>query len=200
MRRRIVIAEDEAIIRMGLRRILEDAGHVVVGEASSGIDVLALAHATSPDLVILDIRMPGLDGIEAARRLQDQAPVSVVFLTAHADRALRRAAAQAGAYAYIVKPVHDEEVLAAVELAMARWEELRAAKERLEVRKRVERAKGILMQRLGLSEAEAYRLLHKRSRNLRRSMQEVAEAVITTGQVQEPSRRRSSDNPGTAVE
>jgi len=191
MGHRILVADDEAIVRMGLRRLLEDAGHTVVGEASSGAEVLALARATAPDLAVLDIRMPGLDGIEAARRLQADRPLPVVFLTALTDRAVWQEAARVGGYAYIVKPVSDPEVLAAVELALARWADLRAARERLETRRLVERAKGMLMQRLGLSEDDAYRLLHRRSRSLRRPMRDVARAILTAAQVMaSPDRQR----------
>lgn len=176
---RIVLVDDEALIRMGMRAILESAGHVIVGEAASGSEALELIFRVAPDLVLLDIRMPDLDGIEVARRLKAQSPVPVVFVTAFSDRALLSEAAEAGGYAYIVKPVNEREVLAAVELAFARWQELRGALDALETRKLVERAKGILMRRLGLSEDEAYRLLHRRSRNLRRAMREVARDILT---------------------
>ncbi len=180
--KRIVIADDEAVIRMGVRCILEDAGHTVVGEASSGRDALALVAELAPDLVLLDIRMPSPDGIEVARRLKTDAPVPAIFLTAFSDRALLAEAADAGGYAYIVKPINEGEVLAAIEVTSARWNELHAAKDALETRKRVERAKGILMQRLNLSEDDAYRLLHRRSRNLRKQMREVAHDILATDQ------------------
>ncbi len=180
--KRIVIADDEAVIRMGVRCILEDAGHTVVGEASSGRDALALVAELAPDLVLLDIRMPSPDGIEVARRLKADAPVPVIFLTAFSDRALLAEAADAGGYAYIVKPINEGEVLAAIEVVSARWNELHAAKDALETRKLVERAKGILMQRLNLSEDDAYRLLHRRSRNLRKQMRDVAHDILATDQ------------------
>lgn len=189
--RRIVIADDEAVIRMGVRCILEDAGHTVVGEASSGTDALRLIPELAPDLVLLDIRMPSMDGVEVARRLKTEFPVPVIFLTAFSDRSLLRDAADAGGYAYIVKPIDEGEVLAAIEVVSARWNELSAAKEALETRKLVERAKGILMQRLNLSEDDAYHLLHRRSRNLRKKMREVAHEVLATDQTfrQEKSRK-----------
>lgn len=184
--KRIVTADDEAIIRMGVRCILEDAGHRVVGEASSGSETLRLVRELSPDLVLLDIRMPPPDGIEVARRLKTDFPVPIVFLTAFSDRPLLAEAAEAGGYAYIVKPVNEGEVLAAVELASARWSELHAAKDALETRKLVERARGILMRRLGLSEDDAYHLLHRRSRHLRRSMREVAQDVLLADEAFRP--------------
>lgn len=189
--RRIVIADDEAVIRMGVRCILEDAGHTVVGEASSGADALRLILEQAPDLVLLDIRMPSMDGVEVARRLKTEFPVPVIFLTAFSDRSLLRDAADAGGYAYIVKPIDEGEVLAAIEVVSARWNELSAAKEALETRKLVERAKGILMQRLNLSEDDAYHLLHRRSRNLRKKMRDVAHEVLATDQTfrQEKSRK-----------
>lgn len=180
--KRIVIADDEAVIRMGVRAILEDAGHKVIGEASTGQDVLRLVPEVVPDLVILDIRMPAPDGIEVARRLRAEFPVPVVFLTAFSDRRLLFEAADAGGYGYIVKPVREGELLAAVALAAARWDELHAVKDALETRKLVERAKGILMHRLNLSEDDAHHLLHRRSRHLRKAVREVARDILETDQ------------------
>jgi response regulator NasT len=200
MTRRIVVAEDEALVRMGVRTILEDAGYRVVGEAASGEECLELVRAHDPDLVVLDVRMPPPDGIEVARRLREASPRPVVFLTAFGDRDLLEAAAAAGAFAYVVKPVVGAELLAAVELAWARWRDLQEAREALQTRKLVERAKGVLMRRLGLGEEEAYRLLQRRSRNLRRPMREVAQAVLVHEEIvsqssQQPARART--NRGT---
>lgn len=178
MSKRIVIAEDEAVVRMGVRAILEAAGYRVAGEAANGEECLELVRSCDPDLVILDVRMSPPDGIEVARRLRETSPRPVVFLTAFSDRQLLEAAAEAGAYGYVVKPVVGAELLAAVELAWARWRDLQEAREALQTRKLVERAKGVLMRRLGLGEEEAYRLLQRRSRNLRRPMREVAQAVL----------------------
>ena len=178
--KRVVIGDDEAVIRMGVRAILEDAGHTVVGEASSGSDALKVIPEVVPDLALLDIRMPSPDGMEVARRLRAEFPVPVVFLTAFSDRRLLFEAAEAGGYGYIVKPVREGEILAAVEVAAARWDELHAAKDALETRKLVERAKGILMQRLNLSEDDAHHLLHRRSRHLRRAVREVARDILET--------------------
>ena len=184
--KRILIADDEAVIRMGIRCIMEDAGHTVVAEAASGAEVLSLVPKLSPDLVVLDIRMPEPNGIEVARRLKAEFPVPVIFVTAFSDRSLLDEAADAGGYGYIVKPVNEREVLAAVALATARWNELHEAREALETRKLVERAKGVLMQALGLSEDDAYHLLHKRSRNRRRPLREVARDVLVADQVFRP--------------
>jgi AmiR/NasT family two-component response regulator len=180
--KRMVIADDEAVIRMGVRAILEDASHKVVGEASTGSDALRVVPEVVPDLVLLDIRMPAPDGIEVARRLRAEFPVPVVFLTAFSDRRLLFEAAEAGGYGYIVKPVREGEILAAVAVAGARWDELHAAKDALETRKLVERAKGILMHRLNLSEDDAHHLLHRRSRHLRKAVREVARDILETDQ------------------
>ncbi|MHB8733108.1 MAG: ANTAR domain-containing response regulator [bacterium] len=186
--KRIVIADDEALIRMGVRAILEDAGHMVVGEASTGSDALRIVPEVVPDIVLLDIRMPAPDGIEVARRLRAEFPVPVVFLTAFSDRRLLFEAADAGGYGYIVKPVREGEILAAVAVAGARWNELHAAKDALETRKLVERAKGILMRRLNLSEDDAHHLLHRRSRHLRKAVREVARDILETDQaIRRPS-------------
>lgn len=184
--KRIVVADDEAVIRMGVRCILEDAGHTVVGEASSGSEALHLVHELCPDLVLLDIRMPLPDGIEVARRLKTDHPVPIIFVTAFSDRMLVAEAANAGGYAYIVKPVREGEVLAAVELAIARWREAHGAQDASETRSLVDRAKRILMRRLGLSQDDADYLLHQRSRALRRSMREVARDVLRADEAFRP--------------
>ena len=176
---RIVIVDDETIIRMGVRCILEEAGYTIVGEASCGSEALTAVHNTSPDLVVLDIRMPGSDGIDVAQRWRAEAPVPVGFLTASGEGALAAAAADAGAYGYVMKPVQEPELLAAVAVAAARAGDAAAAREALETRKLVERAKGIMMRRLGLSEDDAYRLLQRRSRNTRRSMRAIAQDVLS---------------------
>lgn len=186
--KRIVIVDDEAVIRMGLRRILEDAGHTVVGEAASGSEALRLVAEAAPHLVILDIRMPDPNGIEVARRLKVESPVPVIFLTAFSDRELVHEAADAGGGAYIIKPVNERAVLAAIEMVTARWNELQAAKDALETRKLVERAKGILMRMLGLTEDDAYRLLHRRSRYLRKPIRDIARDILVADQVFRPSK------------
>jgi len=178
---RILIADDEPLIRMGVRRILEDAGYQVVAEAASGEEAIALFHRHAPDLVILDIRMAPGDGIEVARAIRGRA--TIIFLTAYGDRELILAAAEVGAYAYVVKPLVESELLAAIQLAQARSGELSKALRALEDRKVIERAKGVLMKRLGLDEEEAYRLLQRRARNQRKPMREVAQAILTMEEI-----------------
>jgi len=176
--KRIVIVDDEALIRMGLRGILEDAGHTVVAEAASGADALRLVPEVSPDLVILDIRMPEPNGIEVARRLKVEYPVPIIFLTAFSDRELLHDAADAGGYAYIIKPVNEPAVVAAIAMVTARWNELQAAKDALETRKLVERAKGVLMQTQGLSEPQAFKWIQRTAMDRRTTMKAVAEVVL----------------------
>lgn len=182
---RIVIADDEALIRMGLRAMLEEKGYRVVGEASDGRRALELVRKLRPDLVILDVKMPELDGLEAARQIQQIQPTPVVMLTAYSERELVRRAQQAGVLGYLVKPIKEEDLVPTIEVALARFADLRAGASRiaeleqtLEARKLVERAKGVLMRREGLTEEEAYRRIHSEARRTRRPMREVAEAIL----------------------
>ena len=177
---RVIVADDEAIIRMGLRRMLEDAGYQIIGEASTADEVFDLAEGRTADAVLLDIRMPGMDTLQAARVLARDYALPVVFVSAFSDPALVAQATEAGAFAYVVKPVRVEQLLAALAVATARSADLRHANEALETRKVVERAKGALMKQLGLGEEDAYLLLQRQSRNLRKSMRDVAEAVLTS--------------------
>ena len=177
---RVIVADDEAIIRMGLRRILEDAGYQIVGEASTADEVFDLAEGRTADAVLLDIRMPGMDTLQAARVLARDYALPVVFVSAFSDPELVAQATEAGAFAYVVKPVRVEQLLAALAVATARSADLRHANEALETRKVVERAKGALMKQLGLGEEDAYLLLQRQSRNLRKSMRDVAVAVLTS--------------------
>lgn len=181
---RILLAEDESIIRIGLCRILEEAGHRVVA-APDGRTAVKLAAQTGPDLAILDIKMPGMDGLEAARTIYRRRPMPIVLLTAYGDQELVEQAASLPIMAYLVKPVDERELLATLEVVTARFEEqqqvLRQAAEleqRLAARKVVERAKGMLMQREGLSEEEAYRCIQRQARQERRTMRQVAEAIL----------------------
>lgn len=186
---RVVIADDEPLIRMGVRCILEEAGHTVMAECATGREVLDAVRADRPDLVLLDIRMPGGGGIEVARQLMAEGGVPVVFLTAYGDQQLVSDATEAGGYGYILKPVDERQLLAAIDVALARWRDLRAAQDALETRKLVERAKGVLMQRLGLSEEDAYELLRRRSRNSRRPLREVARDVLAASRSFDPRSR-----------
>lgn len=182
---RIVIADDEAVIRMGLRTMLEEQGYRVVGEAADGARALDLVAKLRPDLVFLDIKMPGVDGLQAARRLLTDRAVPVIILTAYADRAFVAQAREAGALAYLVKPVRESDLAPAVEMAMARFREIQALRqeigsleETLQTRKLVERAKGVLMRREGLDEAAAFARLQKQARDARKTMKEIAQRIL----------------------
>lgn len=186
---RILVAEDESIIRMGLCRVLEEAGHHVVA-APDGRTAVRLARETGPDVVILDIKMPGMDGLEAAREIYRQRPRPILLLTAYGDRELVEQAAQLPIMAYLIKPVEERELLASLEVAVARFtdqqqalERAMEAEERLAARKTIERAKGVLMREEGLTEEEAYRALQRRARDRRRSMREVAEEILRQARV-----------------
>jgi len=185
VRRRVVVAEDEAIIRLDVVEILREAGFDVVGEAGDGEAAVQLAEELRPDLVVLDVKMPGLDGITAAERIGRAGVAPVVLLTAFSQRELVERARDAGAMAYVVKPFSAADLLPAVEIALSRHAEIRALErevadlaERFETRKQVERAKGVLMRRTGLSEPEAFRWIQKASMDRRLSMREVADAVL----------------------
>jgi response regulator NasT len=182
---RILIADDEAIIRLGLKKILEEAGHKVVASAADGKEALELARSTSPDLAILDIKMPEMDGLEVAEILRKVNPMPVIILTAYGDRELVDKAREAEAMAYLVKPVKEAELLATMEIAVKRfeeWERLRREKEDLEealrTREIVEKAKRLLMEKEGLRETEAFLFIHRLSRDSRRPMKEIAQEII----------------------
>ena len=184
-RRRVVVAEDEAIIRLDVVEILTEAGYDVVGEAGDGEAAVRLVEETSPDLVVMDIKMPVLDGISAAERIGRARLAPVVLLTAFSDRELVDRARDAGAMAYVVKPFSAADLLPAVEIALSRHQEITALEdevadlaERFETRKRVERAKGLLQTRMGLTEPEAFRWIQKTSMDRRLTMREVADAVL----------------------
>lgn len=187
-RRRVVIAEDEALIRMDLAEMLVEEGYDVVGQAADGETAIELAETQRPDLVVLDVKMPRLDGIAAAQRIAEQRIAPVVILTAFSQRELVERARDAGAMAYLVKPFTKNDLVPAVEMAMSRFSELQMLEaevadltERLETRKLVDRAKGVLQQRLELSEPDAFRWIQKTAMDLRLSMRQVAEGVIAHG-------------------
>lgn len=182
---RLVIADDESIIRMNLKETLVSLGYLVVGEAGDGVSVINLARELRPDLVLMDIKMPKLDGIQAARILTEEKIAPVLLLTAYSDRDLVERAKEAGVVNYIVKPFREAELLPAIEIAIARYQEflemdrqVADLKETLETRKLVERAKGILMDTQGLKEAEAFRKIQQLSMNTRKSMKEIAQAIL----------------------
>lgn len=193
-RPRIVIADDESIIRMDLREILTHLGYDVVGEASDGRTALELARKLQPDLVILDIKMPTMDGIEAAGHVTEEGLAPVVLLTAYSEHALIGRAKNAGVSGYLVKPFRESELMPVIELALARFDEMRGMesqvgelREKLEARKTIERAKGMLMEIHGLTEAEAFNRMRRTSMDSRKSMRDVAEAVLLTHQVESGS-------------
>lgn len=182
---RILLAEDEALIRMDLAEMLTEAGHEIVGQAGDGEQAVALAKETTPDLVVMDIKMPGMDGISAAEQIGRDGLAPVVMLTAFSDKNLVDRARDAGVMSYVVKPFSAADVLPAIDIARARWSERKALEaevadlgERFETRKRVDRAKGLLMTQLKLSEADAFRWIQKAAMDRRLSMREVADAVI----------------------
>lgn len=182
---RILIADDEAVIRLGLRAMLEDHGYQVVGEASDGKRALELVQKLHPDLVFLDIKMPGVDGLQAARTLFTGHAVPVIILTAYADRAFVEQARSAGALAYLVKPIREADLGPAVEMARGRFREIQdlrkeigGLEDALESRKIIERAKGLLMRREGLDEPSAFARLQKQARDGRKTMKEIAESII----------------------
>jgi response regulator NasT len=184
--RRVVVAEDEALIRLDLVEMLRDAGYDVVGEAGDGATAVALATELQPDLVVLDVKMPVLDGLSAAEQIGKAAIAPCLMLTAFSQAELVQRARDAGAMAYLVKPFTAADLVPAIEVALGRWQEIKALEqevadlgERFETRKRVDRAKSLLMQRLGLSEPESFRWIQKTSMDRRLSMREVADAVLT---------------------
>jgi two-component system, response regulator PdtaR len=187
-RTRVVIAEDEALIRMDLAEMLAEEGYDVVGQAADGQQAVELAERERPDLVILDVKMPVLDGIAAAERIAAQRIAPVVMLTAFSQRDLVERARDAGAMAYLVKPFSQSDLAPAIEMAVSRFAEITALEsevadlqDRLETRKAVERAKTILQKDLGLSEPDAFRWIQKTAMDLRLTMRQVADGVITHG-------------------
>ncbi len=184
---RIIIADDESLIRLDLREMLTHLGYDVIGEAGDGRSALDLARKLQPDLVIMDIKMPDVDGISAAEELTREKIAPVVLLTAYSDQGLVDRAKEAGVVGYVVKPFRETELMPVIELSMARFEEFRSLerevgglKDALETRKLIERAKGVLMEVHGLREAEAFHRIRRTSMDARKSMKEVAEAILLT--------------------
>ncbi|MGH2808060.1 MAG: ANTAR domain-containing response regulator [Actinomycetota bacterium] len=183
---KVLIAEDEAIIRLDLKEMLEEEGIEVVGEASDGEGALRIARDAKPDLVIMDIKMPGMDGLTAAEKVMEEDLGAVLILTAFSQKDLVQRAAEAGAMGYLVKPFQKSDLMPAIEIAIARHAELKAVKqesadkgEQLETRKFVDRAKGKLMDEHGITEADAFRQIQKRAMNERRSMKEIAQEILS---------------------
>lgn len=186
--RRVLVAEDEALIRLDLKEMLEEEGYSVVGEAGDGEQAVAMASELRPDLVILDVKMPKMDGIAAAERIAGGRVAPVVILTAFSQRDLVERAREAGAMAYLVKPFQKKDLVPTIEMATSRFAEIVALEqevgglqERLEARKTVERAKGVLMTEHGMTEPEAFRWIQRTAMDRRTTMRAVAEAVLAAG-------------------
>jgi two-component system, response regulator PdtaR len=184
---RILVAEDETIIRLDLRDLLERSGFEVCAEARDGVEAVELARAERPDLALMDVKMPRLDGIEAARRILDERPIPIVMLTAYGQDELVSRAVEAGVFGYLVKPFRESDLLPAIRTATARHEELQALREEAEslaealaARKMIERAKGLLMAKEGLTEEEAFARLRKASQISGRPLRVIADAVVAT--------------------
>jgi response regulator NasT len=183
--RRVVIAEDEALIRLDLKEMLEESGYAVVGEAADGEAAVELARTLEPDIVVLDVKMPVLDGISAAEQITATGTSAVVMLTAFSQRELVERAVDAGAMAYLVKPFAKSDLLPAIEVAVSRHQQLRALAaevhdltDRLDTRKLLDRAKGLLQSKAGMTEPDAFRWIQKTSMDRRTSMRAVAQAVV----------------------
>lgn len=182
----VLVAEDEALIRVDLVELLTDEGYDVIGQAGDGEKAVELARELEPDLVIMDVKMPKLDGISAAEIIAEERIAPIVMLTAFSQRDLVERARDAGAMAYVVKPFDASDVVPAIEVALGRFAEIKAIEdelttleERLESRKVIDQAKGILQKDLGLTEPEAFRWIQKTAMDLRKSMRDVAEGVIS---------------------
>ena len=182
---RIIIADDDPIIRLDLKKMLEDCQYDVVGEAGDGAKAIELARSLKPDVAILDIMMPEMDGIDAAKIITDEKISPVLLLTAYSQLDLVNRAKDAGVYSYLVKPFKEADLMPQIEVAIARWdaflkieEQANDLEDKLETRKSVDRAKGILMDQYGLKEQEAFRRIQVQSMNTRKSMREIAEAII----------------------
>jgi response regulator NasT len=182
---KVLVAEDEAVIRLDLVELLTEEGYDVIAEAGDGAEALRLARELVPDLVVMDVKMPKMDGITAAAQIAEERIAPVVMLTAFSQRELVERARDAGAMAYVVKPFDSSDVVPAIEIAIGRFAEIRAVEaevadleERFASRKAVDQAKGLLQEGLGLSEPEAFRWIQKTAMDLRKSMREVAEGVI----------------------
>lgn len=187
---KVVIADDESIIRLDLKTLLEEMGHIVVGEAADGQRALELVRSLKPDVVIMDIKMPVMDGLDAAKIISEEKIAPVVLLTAYSQKDLVERAKEAGVYAYLVKPFQESDLLPAIEIAISRYlgqQDLETAlgelEQKLETRKLVDRAKGILMDKYQMNETEAFRRIQQQSMNQRRTMKEIAEAVIIANEI-----------------
>lgn len=187
---RVVIADDESIIRLDLKKMLEDMGHSIIGEAADGQKALELVRALKPDVVVLDIKMPIMDGLDAAKIIADEKIAPVMLLTAYSQSDMIDRAKEAGVFAYLVKPFEEKDLVPAIEIAISRYLEMQDLEakttdleDKLETRKIVDRAKGILMDKYSLKEADAFKRIQQQSMNSRKSMREIAEAIIIAHEV-----------------
>ena len=185
-RTKILIAEDEAIIRLDLKESLQAEGYEVVGETGRGDEVIGLVRSLEPDLVILDIKMPGMTGIQAAEIITEEGLAAVILLTAFSQQELVQQASNAGVLAYLVKPFQRSDLVPSIELALARYKEITLLKEEktllennLESRKVIDRAKGMLTDKYGLKESDAYRYIQKKAMTERTTMKDIAETILT---------------------
>jgi response regulator NasT len=201
----VVIAEDEALIRLDLREMLEEEGYVVAGEAGDGEAAIKLAEELRPDLVIMDVKMPGLDGISAAERISADHLAPVVILTAFSQRDLVQRASEAGAMAYLVKPFTKADLVPAIEVAVSRFSEMAALnaeaanlRDRLETRKLLDRAKGVLQDERGMTESQAFRWIQKTSMDRRQTMRAVAEEVLAESEKAKAEAGTGPDKPATS--
>ncbi len=187
---KVLIADDDPIIRLDLKQMLENLDYAVVAEAGDGQQAVDMARSTQPDVCILDVKMPVMDGIDAVGAISGEGIAPTILLTAYSDKELVERAKEAGVFAYLVKPFKPSDLPPAIEVARTRYEQNRqlqkevgTLEERLEARKLIDRAKGVLMQGLALSETEAYRRIQVQSMNARKSMREVAEAILLATEV-----------------
>jgi len=190
MKRRVLVIDDHPLSRTFLVRVLRQKGFEVAGEGTSGKGALRLAKETAPDVILMAVGLADMDGIRAAQAIMEESPLPVILLTSHYDAETIERTKGAGVMAYLIKPLREEELLPTVELAISRFAEFVSLrrenedlKKTLEARKAIERAKGILMQRQGLSEAEAFALIQKKSMDTRKSMAEIAQAIVLTEEI-----------------
>lgn len=182
---RVLIADDEAVIRMGLRTMLEDKGHKVVATATDGASALEMMRTERPEVILLDIKMPGIDGLSAARKIMQERPTPVVMLTAYSQRELVNEAREASVFGYLVKPVKEELLDATLDLAVTRFKEWQKLQRQvhdltksLEAREVVDKAKHVLMEQQDLTEQQAFNKIHRTSRSRRVTMQQVAQEIL----------------------
>lgn len=192
---KIFIADDESLIRLDLKEMLEEYGYQVVGQAKDGLEVVEFVPKLNPDLIILDIKMPNMTGLEALAQInkeENKKRIPVIMLTAFSDKELVEQAVELGVFAYLVKPIKETDLIPAIKVAISRSNEMQAIqkqvgklKEALEVRKLVEKAKGILMEKYKLTESQAFRRIQKTSMDTRKTMKDIAEAIIITEKISE---------------